>query len=61
MKVLQLAVLASGKGSNLLAIIKAIENDKSRLLIGLDAKILSFIERLMPVSYWSVIGKLMKR
>ena len=26
MKVLQLAVLASGKGSNLLAIIKAIEN-----------------------------------
>ncbi|WP_334021158.1 SDR family NAD(P)-dependent oxidoreductase [Alteromonas sp. S015] len=42
-------------------IIKAIENDKSRLLIGLDAKILSFIERLMPVSYWSVIAKLMKR
>lgn len=43
------------------AIIEAIERDKPRLLIGYDAKLLSFIERLMPVSYWSIIGRLTKQ
>ena len=32
-------------------IIKAVEKDKARLLIGLDAKFMDLVQRLMPVSY----------
>jgi short-subunit dehydrogenase len=32
-------------------ILKAVEKDKARLLIGLDAKFLDLVQRLMPVSY----------
>lgn len=42
-------------------IINAIKNDRARLLIGFDAKFVSIIERLMPVNYWPIIEKLMKR
>ncbi|WP_414828894.1 SDR family NAD(P)-dependent oxidoreductase [Alteromonas sp. H39] len=42
-------------------IIKAIRSDKHRVIVGLDAKIVSVIERLMPVNYWRVIEKLTGR
>lgn len=42
-------------------IINAIERDRARVLVGFDAKVVSVIERLMPVRYWSVIEKLMNR
>jgi short-subunit dehydrogenase len=37
-------------------IVKGIERRKPRVLVGTDAKLVSLIERLMPVSYWSVLG-----
>jgi NAD(P)-dependent dehydrogenase (short-subunit alcohol dehydrogenase family) len=42
-------------------IVKGIERDAVRILVGADAKITSVFERLMPVSYWRVIGALVKR
>lgn len=42
-------------------IVKGIERDAARILVGSDAKITSVVERLMPVSYWRVIGALVKR
>jgi NAD(P)-dependent dehydrogenase (short-subunit alcohol dehydrogenase family) len=37
-------------------IVKGIERRKPRVLVGADAKLVLLIERLMPVSYWSVLG-----
>jgi NAD(P)-dependent dehydrogenase (short-subunit alcohol dehydrogenase family) len=42
-------------------IVKGIERDAARILVGADAKITSIFERLMPVSYWRVIEALVKR
>jgi len=42
-------------------IIKGIECRKPRVLVGTDAKIASFIERLAPVSYWKVLEQLKPR
>lgn len=42
-------------------IIQAIKQDRHRVIVGKDAKIVSVLERLMPVSYWRVIEKLMRR
>lgn len=41
------------------AIIRAVEKDKARLLIGWDAKILDWTQRLMPVSYAKVVRMLL--
>jgi hypothetical protein len=30
---------------------------KARILVGMDAKLASLIERLMPVSYWNLLGR----
>ena len=40
-------------------IIDGLHRDKARLLIGSDAKLLGFIERLFPVRYWPIVEKLM--
>jgi short-subunit dehydrogenase len=37
-------------------IVRGIENRKPRVLVGSDAKRISIIERLLPVTYWNVIG-----
>lgn len=42
-------------------IVDAIISDKHRVIVGADAKFVSVIERLMPVSYWSLISRLMGR
>jgi len=42
-------------------IVKGIERRQSRVLVGSDAKLISLIERLMPVSYWDVLMKLVPR
>ncbi len=42
-------------------IVKAIRADKHRVIVGLDALVVSVIERLMPVNYWRVIEKLTTR
>ncbi len=41
-------------------IVRAIEQRKARVIVGNDAKLMALIERIMPVSYWSVIGRLMQ-
>ena len=38
-------------------IVEAIIRRQPRLLIGVDAKIASIIERLMPVSYWTLLAR----
>lgn len=42
-------------------IVRGIIKGKARLLVGTDAKLLSFIERLMPVHYWNLLKRLAKR
>jgi hypothetical protein len=42
-------------------IVKGIERRKPRVLVGSDAKFISLIERLMPVSYWDVLMRLVPR
>jgi short-subunit dehydrogenase len=37
------------------AIVDAIERRKKRLLIGGDAHMLAWLQRLMPVNYWKVM------
>ena len=39
-------------------IVRAIEQRKPRVIVGTDAKILAVLERLAPVSYWKILGKL---
>jgi NAD(P)-dependent dehydrogenase (short-subunit alcohol dehydrogenase family) len=42
-------------------IVQGIERRKARVIVGSDAKLLSLIERLAPVSYWKLIERLMPR
>lgn len=39
-------------------IVAGIERRQARVLVGNDARFLSWLERLMPVSYWAVLNKL---
>jgi NAD(P)-dependent dehydrogenase (short-subunit alcohol dehydrogenase family) len=39
-------------------IVRAIERDAARVIVGNDAKIVALIERLMPVGYWRLLGRL---
>jgi len=41
-------------------IITGLKKGKRRILIGLDAKVIDIIQRLMPVRYFSVIGRLLR-
>jgi len=36
-------------------IVKGIEHNKSRILVGTDAKLLSLMERMMPLGYWKIL------
>ncbi len=49
-KLLRMPPLKAGE-----IIIKGIERNKARILVGYDAKVVSILERIMPVSYWSVL------
>ncbi len=42
-------------------IVRAIEARKGRVIVGSDAKMLSIIERVLPVSYWAAIERLFSR
>ena len=42
-------------------IVEAAERRKPRVLVGSDAKLVSLIERLMPVSYWRMLNQLRRR
>lgn len=43
-----------------LIIVKGIEGDKPRVLVGNDARILAWLERLLPVNYWRLLPMLAK-
>lgn len=40
-------------------IVRGIERDRERVLVGSDARFASLLERMMPVSHWSVLERLM--
>jgi short-subunit dehydrogenase len=42
-------------------IVQAIERRKARVLVGADAKLMSVIERIAPVSYWKFLARLIPR
>ncbi len=42
-------------------IVRAVERELPRVLVGSDAKALALLERLLPVRYWAVLGKLLGR
>jgi short-subunit dehydrogenase len=38
-------------------ILKGVAGGKARILVGTDAKLGALIERLLPVSYWTLLGR----
>lgn len=42
-------------------IVRGILNDKEKILIGSDARMIDKIQRLMPVNYWKPLGKLLEK
>jgi len=42
-------------------IVRGVENCKARILVGSDAKTIALIERLMPVTYWNLLGRKLKK
>ena len=42
-------------------IIRAIERNELRVLIGADAKLLDFFQRLRPATYWKLMARAMER
>jgi NAD(P)-dependent dehydrogenase (short-subunit alcohol dehydrogenase family) len=42
-------------------IVRGVEQRQPRILVGRDAVALSFLERLAPVSYWKVLGRLIRQ
>ena len=42
-------------------IVRGVEHRKARVLVGSDAKVLALIERLMPVNYWNLLGRRLKK
>jgi len=41
--------------------VRGVENRKARILVGSDAKTIALIERLMPVTYWNLLGRKLKK
>lgn len=42
-------------------IVEAVERRSARVLVGRDAKMISLLERLAPVSYWRILESLVRR
>jgi NAD(P)-dependent dehydrogenase (short-subunit alcohol dehydrogenase family) len=42
-------------------IVRGIEAKKARVVVGSDAKLVMWLERLFPVRYWDLLGRAMKR
>jgi short-subunit dehydrogenase len=42
-------------------IIQAVERRAPRVVVGRDARMIALVERLAPVSYWSILGPLLRR
>jgi len=42
-------------------IVRAVERRRARVLVGGDAVVVALIERLAPVRYWRLLGRLLPR
>ena len=42
-------------------IVRGVERRRARVLVGGDAVVVALIERLAPVRYWRVLGRLVPR
>ena len=42
-------------------IVRGVENRKARILVGADAKMAASIERLMPINYWNLLGRRVRK
>jgi NAD(P)-dependent dehydrogenase (short-subunit alcohol dehydrogenase family) len=42
-------------------IVRGVERRQPRILVGSDAKMIAVLERLMPVNYWNVLGRRLKK
>ncbi|MGB7098919.1 MAG: SDR family NAD(P)-dependent oxidoreductase [Xanthobacteraceae bacterium] len=42
-------------------IVRGIERRQTRILVGSDAKMIAILERLMPVNYWNLLGRRLKK
>lgn len=42
-------------------IVRGVMNDKEKILIGSDAWIIDKVQRLMPVRYWSILGRMLEK
>jgi NAD(P)-dependent dehydrogenase (short-subunit alcohol dehydrogenase family) len=42
-------------------IVRGVENRQARVLVGADAKRMAIVERLMPVTYWNILGRAFRR
>jgi NAD(P)-dependent dehydrogenase (short-subunit alcohol dehydrogenase family) len=42
-------------------IVRGVLNDKEKILIGSDAWLIDKIQRLMPVRYWNLLGKILEK
>jgi NAD(P)-dependent dehydrogenase (short-subunit alcohol dehydrogenase family) len=59
-KVVQFAQLARTTPAQAAArIVRGIERDESRILVGPDATVMVWLQRLLPVSYWRVLRRLL--
>jgi NAD(P)-dependent dehydrogenase (short-subunit alcohol dehydrogenase family) len=41
-------------------IVSGVERERSRILVGGDAKTMAMLERLMPLSYWKLLGRVLR-
>ena len=55
-KMLRMAPARAGE-----IIVRAVEQRRARVLVGADAVIVALIERLAPVRYWRILGRLLPR
>jgi NAD(P)-dependent dehydrogenase (short-subunit alcohol dehydrogenase family) len=42
-------------------IVRGVESRRERVLVGADAKRIALVERLMPVTYWNILGRAFSR
>ena len=53
------AVVTGANGATVAGetIVRGVERRKVRIVVGTDAKMAAFVERLMPVTYWNWLGR----
>jgi hypothetical protein len=42
-------------------IVRGVEHRRARILVGADAKLLTLLERIVPVRYWSLLARAMPK